>query len=276
MVQIETITPEIAWRLEQVECAAFADCYRAATPAVAEACGVAVHPAGDGVAAVVGCADVLALNRIMGPGILTPANEASVDAALSKYADAGVPRVFVQIDPVTTDAKLPELLLSRGGRHYNNWVKLYRGMEPLPPVDTDLRVAEIGTEHAAAFGEIVADAFGWPEGFRSVVAATVGRSGWRHYMAFDGERPVATAAMYVAEGAAWIDFAATLEGYRGRGAQGKLVEVRIADAAALDAELLVVETAQQTPEKSAPSYRNMIRYGFKEAYVRPNYLFELK
>jgi hypothetical protein len=35
---------------------------------------------------------------------------------------------------------------------------------------------------------------------------------------------------------------------------------------------VVVETAQQTAEKQAPSYRNMIRFGFKEVYVRPNYI----
>ena len=274
-MQTDTITPEMAWRLEQVECAAFADCYHAAPPDVAAKCGVAVHEVGQAIAAVVGCADVLGLNRIVGPGVLSPADEEVLDSVLHKYEVAGVRRLFVQVDPVTSATTVIDLLEARGGSHYNNWVKLYRGVEPLAPVVCDLRVEAIDRTHASEFGRIVAESFGWPEMFQQVVAATVGRDGWRHYMAFDGDQPAATAAMYVSEGAGWIDFAATLEGYRGRGAQGKLVELRIADAAAMGCELLVVETAQQTSDHSAPSYRNMLRYGFQEAYVRPNYLIEL-
>jgi GNAT superfamily N-acetyltransferase len=93
-------------------------------------------------------------------------------------------------------------------------------------------------------------------------------------MAFEGDRPVATAGFFLDGEYAWIDFASTHADYRGRGAQGALVEQRIRDAKDMGCKWLVVETAQQTPEKEAPSYRNMIRYGFKLAYTRPNYIFE--
>lgn len=275
MAQIDTITPELAWRLEEVECAAFADCYRAVPRDVAKECGVAVYEVGEAIATVAACADVLALNRMMGPGMLASGDAAAFDAILRHYEDAGVPRVFVQADPVTANADVAELVRARGGNHYNNWVKLYRGVEPIPPVKSDLRTEVVSVAHAAAFSQIVAESFGWPEAFQKVVAAGVGREGWRHYMAFDGDTPVATAALFVSGKTGWIDFAATLEGYRGRGAQGKLTEIRFLDAAELGCDLLVVETAQQTPEHDAPSYRNMLRYGFKEAYVRPNYLITL-
>ena len=36
---------------------------------------------------------------------------------------------------------------------------------------------------------------------------------------------------------------------------------------------MIVETAEQTTEKQAPSYRNMIRYGFRQLFVRPNYIW---
>ena len=36
---------------------------------------------------------------------------------------------------------------------------------------------------------------------------------------------------------------------------------------------MIVETAEQTTEKESPSYRNVLKSGFKEAYKRPNFLF---
>ncbi len=48
---------------------------------------------------------------------------------------------------------------------------------------------------------------------------------------------------------------------------------RIADAIAAGCRELVVETAWETADNAAPSYRNMLRYGFKEEYIRPNFLY---
>ena len=103
----------------------------------------------------------------------------------------------------------------------------------------------------------------------------VGRSGWRHYMAFDGDTPVATGACFIYRETAWIGFAATRTEYRNRGAQSAILAQRINDARESGCALINVETAEQTPEKEAPSYRNMRRYGFEIAYIRPNYLLKL-
>lgn len=45
-------------------------------------------------------------------------------------------------------------------------------------------------------------------------------------------------------------------------------------AAALGCIDLVLETAEETPEHASPSYRNALRFGFRVAYRRPNYLYE--
>jgi hypothetical protein len=91
-------------------------------------------------------------------------------------------------------------------------------------------------------------------------------------MALDGDRPAAIAAMFVQGGYAWFDMAGTLSEYRGRGAQGALLQRRIRDAARMGCRWIVVETAEETPERSAPSYRNTLRSGFQVAYLRPNYM----
>lgn len=78
--------------------------------------------------------------------------------------------------------------------------------------------------------------------------------------------------MFVRSGDAWLDFAATLPEYRGRGAQSALVVRRIRDASELGCRRLVVETAEEAPGKPANSLHNMLSFGFRTAYVRPNYV----
>jgi hypothetical protein len=191
---------------------------------------------------------------------------------MERYASAGARRFFVQLSPIAVPTELRQWLIDRGARPYNNWVKLYRDVSAPPAVKSDLSVRQIDTESAGKFAAIVSSCLDWPERVRPWIARTVGRPGWRHYMAFDGRRAVATAALFVQSGFGWLDFAATLPEYRGRGAQGALVVRRIEDAAKTDVSHLVVETAEQTPGRPAPSWRNMNRFSFEMAYVRPNYL----
>ena len=95
-------------------------------------------------------------------------------------------------------------------------------------------------------------------------------------MAYDGTTPVATAAMFIEGPHCWIDFAATLSTARGRGAQSALVARRIADCARSGCTLMIVETAEPAETHPAPSFRNMCRFGFEVAYVRPNYIWEMQ
>ena len=104
------------------------------------------------------------------------------------------------------------------------------------------------------------------------MAETVGRPGWHHYIAWSGGEPGAVAALFVRDSAGWLGVAATLPAFRRRGAQGALMARRVRDAAALGCRWLVTETGQETPEQLNPSYRNMKRAGFADAYHRPNYM----
>jgi GNAT superfamily N-acetyltransferase len=107
------------------------------------------------------------------------------------------------------------------------------------------------------------------------LSAMVGRPGWDHYAAWDGEQLVATGAVFVAERTAWFGFAATLEGHRSQGAQSALITRRFAAALARGCDWVVTETAEQTTERLAPSYKNLQRLGFTEAYRRDNYVVTL-
>jgi hypothetical protein len=67
--------------------------------------------------------------------------------------------------------------------------------------------------------------------------------------------------------------AGTLSDYRGLGAQGALVTRRLNDAIDSGCTMAVVETAEDTPDKPSPSFRNMLKYGFDLAYHRANYVY---
>ena len=267
------VDPALIKELEEIEIAAWGDFYKAASATSISSCGLQIAESPGTIAVLASGADVLGLNRVVGLGLERSVSPADLDEFIDRYTDAGVPRFFVQVSPIADDRDLPRLLVDRGFHHYNNWVKLHRDVAPVSDVPTDLTVRQIDASEAAAFGRVVAECFGWPEVTSGWVADLVGHSGWRHYMAYDGTTPVATGAVYVLGGFAWIDFATTLPDYRGRGAQSAILARRIADAAELGCHTVVVETAEETPEKSAPSYRNMQRYGFSQSYVRPNYIY---
>jgi GNAT superfamily N-acetyltransferase len=98
----------------------------------------------------------------------------------------------------------------------------------------------------------------------------VGRSGWSCVMAFDGAAPVATGALFVSGDYAWLGFDATLPSHRRRGAQSALLARRLQEAAARGARLATLETGARLPGRPDNSYRNILRAGFAEAYLRQN------
>jgi GNAT superfamily N-acetyltransferase len=247
----------------------------AAPPSVAAALGLALFAGHGVVTAIASALDVLALNRVVGLGLRSPASEAQLDRVLAEARGAGARRIFVQVAPTAQPERLPDWLAARGGRPHNRWVRLWRRTAASERGATDLRVVEIDAALADAFARVVRTAFGMPPVVDPWLAAVVGRPGWRHFAAVSGDELVATGALFAASGLAWLGFAATLPGHRGRGAQSALIERRLREAAALGCEWAVTETAEELPDRPAPSYRNMRRLGFTEAYRRQNYVVDL-
>lgn len=272
----ESLDAGLIATLERCELAAWGDFFGSASAATARTCGLQTGQVGGGLATSAARSDALALNRVSGLGLDRPADATDLDRIIRFFAAVEVSRFFVQLSPAARQSDLRDQLEAKGLRHYNNWMKLYRDTSPPPAARTDLEIRPIDEEHAQQFGELVASNFNWPEPFKNWVAGLVGRGGWRHYIAFDGPKPVATGALYVDRSRAWLDFATTDPEYRGRGAQSALLTRRISDAAELGCDLLVVETAEDRPEKPAPSFRNQLRFGFEVAYARPNYIYEMK
>lgn len=273
-VPLPPFTPALTQALEQIEAEVWSHLYHAATADDVTACALDLTTIESATVMAAGCLDILAFNRVVGLGLGMPASDEALGRIVHHYADLGVPRFFVQISPAAAPATLFDALRQRGFRHYNNWVKLHRGVDAPPDVTTELRVERIGPEHAATFAALVAPAFDWPAVVHPWLARLVGQPGWRHYMAFDGDTPVATAAMYRTGTYGYLGPAATHPDHRRRGGQSALIARRLRDARQIGCQHLITETAEDRPDRPAPSYRNMRRFGFQVAYLRPNYLYE--
>jgi hypothetical protein len=260
---------------ETIEEMAETDWFRAATPAIVASTGLKVEDMGSARIYLMPQVDVLVFNRAVGIGIAKPATEDDIDRIVARYQELGVSRFLVPISPAAKPDSIAVWLEARGFRRHNAWVKLHRETERVPEIATKgLRIEEIGPERALEFGKVVQAGFSMTDVAGEWAALTVGRMGWRHYLAKDGETAVGAAAMYARGAWAWFGLAATLEEERGRGAQSALIARRITDAYAAGVRWLSIETAEDTPERDAPSFRNVVRQGFRVAYLRPNWLWK--
>lgn len=270
------MTPGLVAELERSELRVWSAVYRSAPPAAVTACGLGIRDFPPAAAMWMSKIDVLACNRVLGLGLEGPPDPKTVQEIIDTYERALVPRFLVQLAPLVTVGPTIAAVTDLGFGFYNNWVRLVRDVTSPGPSTTKLRVEEIGPELGTTFGEILCAGFGFDPALGLTVAAMVGTPGWKFYLAYLHDRPIGTALLVVDGRIGWLGFAATLPDARGHGAQSALIARRILEARTAGCEILSVETAEQTQEREAPSYRNILRAGFEVGYLRPNYLYRFQ
>ncbi len=263
---------QVAWLVESAEAKAWMNYYTCAPLEFALKYGVGVQRVGSAWVTMVPGAHSWFFNRINGLGLDAPATEQALDEAITALQSAGCEQYIVQLSPLAQPPRLADWLIARRFRYRNNWAKMYRGNDHAPSAHSDLRIECIGPEWADAFGNIVLTSFEMPAPLLPFMSCHVGKPGWLNYLGFDGDQPVCAASMFILDDVAWLGFAATRASHRGRGGQGALFARRIADGLQAGCKWFITETSEDTPEEPNPSYRNMLRAGFKLAYMRPNYI----
>ena len=223
--------------------------------------GIAVHRH-DGVTSIASRACVeLTVNRVFALGVRSPATRELVDTIISEYRDDGIARFLVQVGAVSRPGELRDWLQERGFVRRGALAKLARSTADAEslgdPRNTDVDVEEIGAEDCAEFEAIVGAPLQVPAPMRTELTATLGRPGWRFYLARREGRAIAGAALFTGDEVAWCGLAATLEAERGRGAQTALFVRRIRDAADAGCAWVTAETLPERPERPNPSLRNM-------------------
>jgi len=259
---------DVARLVELTEAAAYADLLRAA-PA---SWGCVADETAAGWCLFAPALDLLLFNRIVGAGVSSPVRRADLQPLVARFRSAGLRSFGVQLSPAAQPAALADWLLDEGLARRDRWTKVYRAAGLVSPAETDLRIETIGSDRAELFAVVMTTGFGMPAARRPWVASIVGRPNWRHYLAWSGTEPVASAAMFVHGDAGWLGIASTLPAARRRGAQSALMAKRLEDGQALGCRWFVTETGEDLPDRPNPSFHNMMRAGFTVAYHRANFM----
>lgn len=209
--------------------------------------------------------------RAVGLGVAHEASEADLDAVVAHMSSRGA-RYCVPVAAPYQPAALAAWLEKRGFTRGYAWMKFSRPCDAALKAQTDLEVRVVGREHGADFGRVVAEGFGFPASIAAWVSVLPGRPHWVCVMAFAGSAPAAVGAAYVNGEHAWLGLGATLPAFRRHGAQNALLARRLTEATSRGARTAVTETGEQVPDKPSNSYRNILRAGFHERYLRHNYL----
>ncbi len=210
------------------------------------------------------------LNRVVGLGADRPATESEVDAALAAIGP-GV-TYYAAVAPGARPAELPAWLRARGLSPGWGWMVFHRGVEDAPPAHTTLQVTEaVTSDERAAFARVVRVSYGLPEAVEATIASAPD-GGWQCWLALAGDEPAGAAALFAADGAAYLGLAGTLPEHRDKGAQTALLAARIRRAAQLGCDVVVTETGERRDDRPSNSYRNILRAGFKELGVTENWI----
>jgi hypothetical protein len=213
------------------------------------------------------------LNLVLGATAAQAVHGGHLGEALEWVRSLGA-RPFVPVNPgeLSTDAA-ERWLATHGYERGYPWMKFTRDAHPPRFKASDaVEVVELDGTSEEPFGMIAATGFGLPAWAAAFFADLPGRAGWHCYVALVEGEAQACAAMLISSGIAEFGIAATLEPARGRGCQLALLHRRIGDAAAAGCQTLFVETGERIPGQPSPSYRNILRAGFEEAYLRPNWV----
>jgi GNAT superfamily N-acetyltransferase len=245
---------------ERVEAEAYGD--------VNEAAGLPLLRLAGAVCCALPGLDSPMLNRAIGLGVERPPSDDELDRIEAFFRAAGV-RYYVPLAP-GCDATLEPRLRERGFEDGYAWMKFSRGVEPPPARETSLVVEP--TSDGDVFCRVLAAAFELPPEAVSGWRVVAGRPGWHLFVARDGDEPAGVGALFLHDGIGWLGAAGTVPEQRGRGAQGALLAARIERVRELGAGTVVTETGERVEGRPSHSYRNILRAGFAETYLRPNLL----
>lgn len=203
------------------------------------------------------------LNRVYLCGAEAGMDSNSIARLIDLFTAQGVKRFFVWLSPGPDmdDVRhwLQQAGLSRIRR--TGYPTLCR-TQPSPVLfRTDLEIREVSIDEIEEARDHLGETL-WPEYARSA-----GSDGFFHYMAFDGERPVAIAALCIFENLGYLMASATAESHRKRGAQQALIAKRVERAEQIGCGIMVAETLYMLEH----SYRNLQRAGFQEVYEKEVY-----
>ena len=187
------------------------------------------------------------------------------DELLGRFARRGIKRYFVWLSPGSDMERVREWLGAPGFTRVP-WTRyptmlLTEPAEPAKPHDFAIYAVNDVTFRSAqaSLGDAVLAGY----------ASTLGKPGFQHFIAYDGERPIAAAALVKFGDIGYLTYAGTVQSDRKRGAQSALIAHRVAVARELGCKHIVSQTLTMLEQSLA----NLQRAGFREIYEQEVYAF---
>src|SRR4051812_27472885 len=140
-----------------------------------------------------------ALNRAWLPGHTPGVTGVSIAAVLDHARSRGVTRLFVHCPPWAT----PDGFRVPGARPVTPMIKLCQPANLAAEASSSLQVRAIEPSDRQLFGDVAAQGNEAPPFMADGFNSTVGQEGWRHYLAFEGDTPIAAAAVRFQAAVAW-------------------------------------------------------------------------
>jgi GNAT superfamily N-acetyltransferase len=268
------LTADLKQRSVEVETKALASVHEVATGAQKTSLGLGLYSRDGCAVSVCEAEQGIMLNRSTGLGVFQPADEDLLGWAIQHYREHKVGRAFIAITEGSQPDTLPGHAVSLGLGEARAWTKFLRDTSPARQGQSPLMVRPLEEPLAGDWGRIVACCFDMPEATGPLLAQLVHHPGWRLFMSFSGDQPVGAAGMFVHQGMAWFDWAATLPGFRGMGSQGTLMRARIEAAATQGCSEIMTATGEAVEGDPQHSWGNIGRYGFKPVFRTRNFAFD--
>jgi len=182
---------------------------------------------------------------------------------LKLFRDAGIGRYFVWISPGPDMEAVRRWLADAGLRRwpYVAYLTLACDMRELAAAATEFDIREVDRQEVERLSGRL-DGVIWPEYLLSL-----GVPGVHHFMAFEGDLPVASAVLCIFEELGYLSMALTAEPFRHRGAQSALIAQRINKAVAVGCKIVVSETLSILED----SLGNLQKAGFEVVYEKEVY-----
>ncbi|MEV6414992.1 GNAT family N-acetyltransferase [Kribbella sp. NPDC051718] len=216
-------------------------------------------------------------SRAQGFGFDRPVTAELIGEVVSFYRDAGTPIAHFHLAPDVLPEDWDAIRAAYGLEAGGTIVKLLHDASPVAAAESSLRIGPLDradSESVRAWVETQMIGFGLPDRdglLRGMLAALCDVPDFQPYAAWDGDKLVATAGLYVRGEVGECVSAATLPEYRGRGAQSALIALRVEDAVKAGCKWISTETGKPADGEQNPSLDNMRRAGFKDLYDRQSW-----
>ncbi|MFF3559725.1 N-acetyltransferase [Streptomyces sp. NPDC002574] len=265
---------------EQTEIKAYADFLAAAPHPVRERLGIDERSVGSALAIVAVGEETRFFNRAGGFGPDRPIDRDTVAEMCEFFRRQQAPSGMFMIAPSLLPPDWDSIAGTFGLTEGTRFVKLGLDIESavaqaVEPLSSELRVGRVGTEQAHEWATVMMPTLGhaMPDVIE-MAEACVGRPDWQQYAVWEGERIIAVGSIYVNGECADMFGGATLEGWRGRGAQSALLAARVSAARAAGCRWMVAEAFAEGPGEHNSSLHNMLSTGFERMYERVSWVWQ--